>query len=355
MGKMVGGGVESVVMNFFRAIDHDEFRFDFLVDSDSTHVPENEIHALGGRVIYTPPYQKLIPYRRCLRDIFQGGGYDAVHSHINALSVIPLGVAKECGVGVRIAHSHSASGKGEPLRNAVKWFLRLGANIYPTHRLACSEHSGEWLFGRGAKFQVLHNALPIESFEFDEEARESIRDDLGIRNGAFVVGHIGRMCKTKNQLFLLDVISEVRSRGVEISLILVGDGPSEEAVRQRVRDLDLDDCVYLLGQREDVNRVYSSFDLFVLPSLYEGLGMVAIEAQINGLPCIVSDQVPQEALIAPGCTKLPLASVRDWADAVVESSRVPHRTIPDLATFSDYDISVEVHRLEEFYRSAVHR
>ena len=354
MGKMNGGGVESVVMNFFRAIDRSEFSFDLLVDLDSTHVPEDEIRFLGGRVIYVPPYQELRSYRRSLREVFRDGDYDIVHSHINALSVIPLEVAKECGVGVRVAHSHSALGRGEPMKNMLKRILRLGANIYPTHRLACSEHSGRCLFGRRAEFQVLHNALPIESFKFDEVARKSIRGELGIADEALVIGHVGRMCRTKNQLFLLDMLNEARSHRKELSLVLVGDGPNEEMIRQRIHDLALEDCVYLLGQRTDVGRIYSSFDLFTLPSLYEGLGMVAIEAQINGLPCIVSDQVPQEALIAPNCVTHPLSSVHSWADTIVELSRTPHRTTPSLSDFTDYDISVEVHRLEEFYRAAVY-
>lgn len=142
VGKMVGGGVEAVVMNYYRHIDHSKVQFDFLVDSDSTLVPRDEIESLGGRVFEIPPYQHVVKYQRELQRLYKQEGWNIVHSHINALSVFPLRAAKKAGVPVRIAHSHSMSGKGEFAKNVVKGFLKLFSTRYPTNLAACTEHAG---------------------------------------------------------------------------------------------------------------------------------------------------------------------------------------------------------------------
>ena len=161
VGKMNGGGVEAVVMNYYRHIDRSKVQFDFLVDSDSTLIPREEIESLGGRVFEVPPYQHVVEYQRELQRLFKQEGWKIVHSHINALSVFPLRAAKKAGVPVRIAHSHSTSGKGEYAKNTLKAVLKTQSNRYPTHRFACSKFAGEWLFGNAAEFDVVYNAIDL--------------------------------------------------------------------------------------------------------------------------------------------------------------------------------------------------
>lgn len=180
VGKMVGGGVEAVVMNYYRHVDRSKVQFDFLVDSDSTLVPRDEIESLGGRVFEIPPYQHIAEYQRELQRLFKQEGWKIVHSHINALSVFPLRAAKMAGVSVRIAHSHSTSGKGEYAKNALKAVLKTQSNRYPTHRFACSQFAGEWLFGKAAHFEVVYNAIDLDRFRFNAEARAQARADLGL-------------------------------------------------------------------------------------------------------------------------------------------------------------------------------
>ncbi|MBX9033732.1 glycosyltransferase family 1 protein [Gordonibacter massiliensis] len=175
---MLGGGVEAVVMNYYRHIDKNRVQFDFLVDSDSIFVPREEIEMLGGRVFEVPPYQHLHAYMRHIEAIFAQEGWPIVHSHINTLSVFPLRAAARAGVPVRIAHSHSTAGKGEHVKNALKYLLRTQANRYPTHRMACSRYAGEWLFGKDAKFDVLYNAIELDRFSFNAEVRAQARADL---------------------------------------------------------------------------------------------------------------------------------------------------------------------------------
>ena len=175
VGKMCGGGVEAVVMNYYRHIDRSRVQFDFLVSEGSTLVPREEIGSLGGRVFEVPPYQRPFAYARSLESLFADEGWPIVHSHVNALSVFPLRAAARAGVPVRIAHSHSTAGKDEPVKNALKRLLRTQANRYPTHRLACSRYAGEWLFGEGAGFDVLYNAIELDRFPFTAEVRAEAR------------------------------------------------------------------------------------------------------------------------------------------------------------------------------------
>lgn len=338
MGKMVGGGLEAVVMNYYRHIDREKVQFDFVVDEDSTLVPRGEIEFLGGRVFTVPPYQHVFAYQKALVRLFREQGWEIVHSHENALSVFPLRAARRAGVPVRIAHSHSTSGRGEPARNAIKWVLRRLANVYPTHRMACSRHAGEWLFGRGADFDVLRNAIELDRFWFDPRARAEVRAELGIPDDQLVVGHIGRFVTQKNHAFLLEVFGRVVRGGADAALVLAGDGPLRPEVERKAEEMGLSGRVHILGQRGDANRLYQAFDVFCLPSLYEGLGIVAVEAQAAGLPCVLSTEVPREADVTGAARFLPIDNPSVWAGVLrtVESGvRVPVRC----KDFADYDIN----------------
>lgn len=348
MGKMLGGGVEQVVMNYYRHIDRSRVQFDFVVDSDSTLVPRGEIESLGGRVFTVPPYQRVIAYQRALIEIFLKQRWKIVHSHENALSVFPLRAAKRAGVPVRIAHSHSTAGRGETARNAIKWVLRRFANVYPTHRMACSRHAGEWLFGKGANFTILHNAIELSDFWFDPGIRDEVRVELGIPDSKLAIGHVGRFVTQKNQSFLLDVFAKVIADGVDAVLILVGDGPMRGEMEEMAGRFGLSDRVLFLGQRDDVARLYQAFDVFCLPSLYEGLGIVAIEAQVAGLPCLLSDCVPEEAVISDKAITLSIRDTRAWFDGVCNVARGNSRDVC-LGDFAGYDISSAAKWLEQFY------
>lgn len=348
MGKMVGGGLESVVMNYYRHVDRTKVQFDFIVDEDSTLVPCEEIESLGGRVFTVPPYQHVFAYQKALVRLFREQGWTIVHSHENALSVFPLRAAKRAGVPVRIAHSHSTSGPGEPARNAVKWALRRFANVYPTHRMACSRHAGEWLFGKGADFEILYNAIELDRFLFDPRTRAEVRDELGIPEGAIAIGHIGRFVAQKNQGFLLEAFSRVVQNGASAVLVLAGDGPLCSEMERKAKSLGVAGSVRFLGQRDDANRLYQAFDVFCLPSLYEGLGIVAVEAQAAGLLCLLSVEVPREADVTGAVRFLPIDDARIWADALagVENGvRIRARR----EDFADYDIERAAKRVGEWY------
>ena len=269
------GGVESVVMNYYRNIDRDKIQFHFLCDEDSTDIPYDEIEKLGGKVIVIPPYQKLFKYQKELYKIFKENNYKIVHSHINALSVFPLRVAKKAGVPIRIAHSHSTSNKKEWKKNIVKNILRQFSKVYANKFFACTKHAGEWLFGKKIierkELNVINNAIDLKKFEFNEKIREDLRKEFGIKKDTIVIGHIGRFMKQKNHDFLIDVFNELIKKDENSILILIGQGPLLNDMKQKVRDLKIEDKVKFIGQVTDVEKYYNIMDVFLFPSIYEGL------------------------------------------------------------------------------------
>ena len=275
MGKWNGGGVESVVMNYYMNIDRNKIQFHFLCDEDSTDISYEEIEKLGGKVIVIPPYQKLFKYQKELYRIFKENNYKIIHSHINALSVFPLRIAKKAGVPIRIAHSHSTSNKKEWKKNILKMILRPFSKLYANNYFACTEYAGTWLFGEKVverkELNVINNAIDLKKFEFNENTREDLRKELGIKEDVLVIGHVGRFMKQKNHEFLIDVFEKAIKQDDNIYLILVGQGPLEDKIKEMAKEKGIEDKILFLGQRNDVNKLYQAMDIFVLPSLYEGL------------------------------------------------------------------------------------
>ena len=356
MGKMNGGGVESVVLNYYRHIDREMMQFDLLVDSDSTDVSRDEVEGLGGRIINVPPYQKLPEYLCMLEDLFRHEQWPIVHSHINALSVFPLRAAKRVGVPVRIAHSHSTSGKGEPAKNVVKGILRTQANRYPTHRMACSEYAGKWLFGKDAEFTILYNAIDLSKFAFSASVRAEARRELGLVEGDIALGHVGRFMTQKNHPFLIDVFTEVAKREPRAILLLVGNGELRPAVERLANERGFAGRVRFLGQRGDIERLYQAFDAFVLPSLYEGLCLVGVEAQRAGLPCFFSDAITREVDLTGKASFVSLDNPNEWAEQILASIAQRQQrgfSNKELCGFTRYDITRAAKSLESFYLQAL--
>jgi len=309
MGKWLGNGVESVIMNYYRHLDHSKVQFDFICDEDSTRIPYDEIKKLGGRVFLVPKYQNLPKYLKSLEKLFKENQYRIVHANLSTLSVFPLYVAKKVGVPIRIAHSHSISSPKEWKRNLIKNILRPFSKRYATDYFACSELAGRYLFGNKAfdqgKVKIIHNAIDIDKFKFDEVARKKLRKEFGIKDSTIVIGHVGRFVQTKNHTFLVDVFKKYHEKKSDSKLLLIGIGPLENQIKDKIRKLDLVESVIFLGQRDDINKLYSVMDIFCLPSLYEGLPVVGVESQAAGLPIIFSNGVSHEAIISKNAKIVP--------------------------------------------------
>lgn len=361
IGKWLGGGVESVVMNYYRNIDRDHIQFDFICDSDSTDIPYEEIKKLGGKVILIPPYQKIFSYHKKLKKVLKKENYKIVHSHINTLSVFPLFAAKSAGVPIRIAHSHSTTNKKEWKKNLLKQTLRPFSKIYATDYFCCSELSGRWLFGNkeynNDNVFLLNNAINLEKFKYNEKVRMKKRKELNIDKNTIVIGHIGRFVQQKNHNFLIDIFNEIHKQNKKTILLLIGKGPIEDEIKEKVKLLNLENSVKFLGQRDDVNELYQAFDIFLLPSLYEGLPVVGIESQASGLLCVLSSSMTKETKILDTTIFVALEeSPNIWAEKILkmlENFKRKDTTIE--VRQSGYDIKKEAKVLENKYKELLEK
>ena len=352
MGKWVGGGVESVIMNYYRHLDHSKVQFDFICDEDSTRIPYDEIKKLGGRVFLIPKYQNLPKYLKALGKLLKENQYRIVHSNINTLSVFPLYAAKKAGVPVRISHSHSTSNPKEWKRNLIKNILRPFSKRYATDFFTCSEVAGRYLFGNKAfnqgEVKIIHNAIDVDKFKFDEVARKKLRQEFGIKDSTVVIGHVGRFVQQKNHTFLVDVFKEYHEKNPDSKLLLVGSGPLEDEIKKRVEKLGLKDSVLFLGQRDDINKLYSVMDVFCLPSLYEGLPVVGVEAQAAGLPTIFSNGVSSEAIISKNAKIVAVQEVEAYIKKIDEVTQNNKQRM-SAAISENMSIKKEAIKLEKLY------
>ncbi|MDE7195131.1 MAG: glycosyltransferase [Oscillospiraceae bacterium] len=308
LGKMNGGGAEQVVMNYYKAIDRSRVQFDFFAFKSSKLVPAEEIKGMGGGLYMLCGFKNPIRYVRTLTALLRDNNYGIVHCHLSTLSFLPLLAAKRAGVSVRIVHNHSTSGgKRELVRNVAKALLKPLAKLHATHRFACSEFAARWMYGASPTAElsetglpekaerktvrIMRNAIDTELFRFNETKRSSFRGEFGVAGGTLLFGHVGRFCPQKNQQFLIDIFREILRQHRNSKLIMAGVGEDMELIRARVIAAGIADRVIFAGQRVDVDRLYSAIDCFLLPSNYEGLPVVGVEAQCAGLESVLYDDV----------------------------------------------------------------
>lgn len=350
MTDMNYGGVEMVVMNYYRHIDRTKVQFDFFALEGSAVPQREEIERLGGRVYIVPKYTHLSAYEKEIIRLFRQNQYKIVHSHMNTLSVFSLWGAQKAGIPNRIAHNHSTAGKGETKKNIIKYALRPFAKIYPTKLCACSQYAGEWLYGKNAEFQVFNNAIDLSRYSYDPQKAAAARKELGLED-KLVVGHIGRFCYQKNHDFLIDIFNEIHKQRQEAVLLLIGEGELEQDIRNKVKKLGLTDSVRFMGKQKDTSEFYQAMDCFVLPSRYEGLGVVAIEAQACSVPVICLTAVPKDAKITSSVKFIGLdESSSNWADCVLDVIKTQvKRNEREEVRKAGYDIEVEAQKLTDFY------
>lgn len=357
MGKWLGGGVEAVVMNYYRYIDRSNIQFDFICDDDSTNIPYDEIEALGGKVILIPPYQKIFKYHKELKRVLRKGNYKIVHSHINTLSVFSLFAATCAKVPIRIAHSHSTTNKKEKNKNLMKQVLKPFSKLFATNYMCCSELAGKWLFGdkeydKGNVY-LLNNAIDLDKFRYDEKVRKEVRKEFNIKETTLVIGHIGRFVEQKNHSFLIDIFNVIHKKKEDSILLLAGQGPNMQEIKEKVRKYNLQNNVVFLGQRSDANRLYQVFDVFVLPSLYEGLPVVGVEAQAAGLLCLFSNDMTKETKVLDSTMFIPIddKEVR-WAETLLQQYKQFKRNdTTNEITKNNFNINIEAQKLELQYEA----
>lgn len=344
------GGLETMIMNYYRHIDRSKVQFDFLVHREFRADYDNEIEALGGRIFRL---SRLVPWSRSylnkLEQFFRSHPeYKIVHVHQDCLSSVILKVAKTCGIPVRIAHSHSGS-QDNNLKYLIKLFYKQFIPTYATQLFACGKEAGDWMFG-GASFRVLNNAIDTRQYSYDAKRNMRIRNMLQIPDHAFVVGHVGRFNTVKNHTFLLDVFAELKQQNENAVLLLVGDGDLRSETEQKAATLGISGSVVFTGIRSDVPDLLQAMDCFVFPSLYEGVPVTMIEAQAAGLPCVISDGVPAECDKTGLVKCIPLsAGVAHWAEEILKMPIHARRDTREQIIQAGYDIEANAEWLQLFY------
>jgi|JFJP01.1.fsa_nt_gi Glycosyltransferase len=364
VGGMNRGGIETWLMHVLRHIDRDRFQMDFLVHTEKPCPYDDEVRDLGSKIIPCLEPAKPWLYARNFKQILrEKGPYDIVHSHVHHFSGYVLWLAEQAGIPVRIAHSHSDTSSIDAKTGLyrrlyltlTKWLI----DRYATVGLAASRQVATVLFNKvwkiDPRWQILYCGVDFAPFH-DVVDSVAVRAELGIPADAFVVGHVGRFEEQKNHRFLIDIVGEIAKREPKIHLLLIGDGSLRSEIQQKVISHGLANHVIFAGLRPDVPRLMlGAMDLFLLPSIHEALGLVLIEAQAAGLPCVFSDVVPEEAnAVKPLVRQVSLSkSASDWAEAVI-SARNPVSAITQADTLpvlenSSFNIVVSVKKLTEVY------
>lgn len=368
LGRLDRGGAEAMVMNLYRSMDKSRIQFDFVLHTKEECAYNEEVRCLGGRIFSVPAFSAgtAVSYRKAWKELLAAHPeWKVLHSHVRSTASLYLPLAHKAGMRT-IIHSHNtASGSGASA--VVKTLLQYPLRRQADYLFACSEEAGKWLYGEKAcgspRFYLLKNAISAERFAFCSEIRAKKRRELGISERSFVIGHVGRFEEQKNHKFLLEIYEAVQNKikmREETVLLLVGEGKLEEQMRESAEQKKLEN-VRFLGSRADVNELMSAMDVFLFPSLFEGLPVTLIEAQAAGLSVTASDTITKEVGITPLIQMLSLhESAERWAEQVV-SAKDAGEKIPVRQQASEeavkrirregYDTAQTVQWLTGFYES----
>lgn len=343
LSALDSGGVEQMLYNYYTHMDRQQIGFDFIVYSDKIGNMEAAFRKLGATIYHvTPKRVSFIKSTKEIAAIIRQGNYHAVHVHQGASSFNSLAVAKHYGVPLKIVHNHGVKKPGGWKKYIYTILMYLNWHWADWH-FACSDEAGQDLFGkhwnRKERCLLMKNAVDLERYVFREDVRKKIRSAMALPDNAFMVLHAGRMDALKNQRFLLDVFCEVKKSDPTAILVLAGDGPLKTDLQRQAADLQIADAVYFVGVLQNLNAWYQAADVFVFPSVNEGLGMVSIEAQIAGLPVICSNGVPRSVNITKNVCFLPLSdSACTWSTAILQTKGSVRTNQYEAAKNAGYDI-----------------
>lgn len=336
------GGIESFFHNYFQYIDHKEYVFDFVAPEGK--VVYQDDFEKNGSTIYPTSFYLKHPFRyiKEIKEIISKGEYDSVYVNmLSAANIMPLKIAKKNGVKNIIAHSHNADIPSNILRKVLH-YLNVGKiKKYSNKLIACSDKAGRFLF-KNNNFIIINNAIISENFEFSEIIRNEIRNKYSINEDITLIGHIGRFSEQKNQEFIVEIAKKM-SKNNKIKFMLFGEGATKEYIIKEIKQYELEDKFIIMDSTKDVNKYYNAFDLFILPSRFEGLPVVGIEAQFNGLPCIFSDRITKELKYNSNVKFLDIDDVEKWVSEINKNQKRSHATSK---LYEDFDIKNKAKDLE---------
>lgn len=355
LGGLGCGGAERIAVDILEHIDQNLFHIDFLVPQGSDRFYDERVKSQGSDIFYSPRFNlyNRCAYRKWFKEYLSLHHYDVIHFHQVVMVTSVADLIHEQGIKI-IVHAHSTSFRGNQIVKKVKKFLISKIPLVADYMVACSEDAGKSYFGQNCdlspKYEVLWNAIDTEKFVFDLSARTNVRNRYGISDKSYVLGHVGSFTQPKNHKFLLSIFSELYRRNDKYRLMLVGTGRLFKDIQKLAKTLNCSDGIVFTGPQQEVAPFYSAMDLFVFPSIHEGLPLSVVEAQANGLPCILSNAVSKDTAVCNGSVRfIGISSVEEWCKSVESDEMSRKQGNFDIVKSSKYDINLYVKRLERIY------
>lgn len=353
--KLHIGGAEKVARDIALYAQRDKYAFDYVVYGETVGAYEAQLEAVGCRIIHLPePAEGYVQHIRALKTLMQKGQYDVVHAHTMFNCGWVMWIGKRMGIPVRVAHAHSALANGGGIVKMVyEKLMRFLILNCATDLVACGVAAGHRLYGEKAfnhRGNLILNGIDVGAFTYCQEQREAIRKQLQLGK-KFVLGHAGHLAEVKNQSFLLDLMPLILEKRPDAMLLLLGEGGDRAMLEQKIRDMHLDDHVILTGNVSNVADYLSAMDVFVFPSLYEGLPLSVLEVQANGLPCVISDGVPKDVFLADLIHPLSLEDPKEkWVDAIMQAARGDTAGYNRQLQNSDYAVETAMEKIYRIYK-----
>lgn len=360
-GKVDSGGKKNLIMEYYRHINREKIQFDFICDSDSQAIPRDEIEHLGGKIYIIAPYQNIFKNMVDMRYIFKKNKYLVVHAYNSTMNLFAMFVAKQCGIPVRISESLSMAHEGD-WKTILKKLLRPMSKWFANYYMSCGDDCGRWQFGNklfdAGKVDVFKTVINTEFNSFNQEVRKITRKKYGWED-KIVIGHIGRFTIQKNSVHMIEIFGAVAKKEPKAVLCLIGDGELKEDMINKIKELGIEEQVNYLGRREDIQQFYNAMDCFILPSLYEGLPVVGLEAESCGLPMFFSSEVTREANACELGHFIGLNESCDlWADEILKACKknMPiRRGHAKEVRNAGFDSASEAIRMQKYYFDAIER
>ena len=346
------GGAESVIYNYCSAINSNRYEWYLLYQHKPSQKNIDEFKNIGFNLKRIPSKAKhpIKNYKETYK-FLKNNKIDVVHCHMTLMNFIPLIAAKKLKIKVRICHSHNSDiRKKNIVVTIIEKILKKLCIKNATHLIACGEDAGKYMFGN-KEFQILNNAMDLKKYEYSENYRKEIRKRYKITDEIFVIGHIGRFTEQKNQIFIIELFKKIYEEDKKFVLFLIGDGEQRKCIIDKIKEYGLEKNIILPGIINNINQMYSAFDLFILPSLWEGLPVVSIEAQASGLQTILSDNIDEKAIIDKDkCTMLDL-NIEKWKRQILEdkNKKLNRNINMELFINKNLDIKTEVKKIEKIY------
>lgn len=348
-------GVATYAMNYFRNIDKERFQIDFVIGLNEKNEYYDEIICAGSNIFYIPKLNiiNMVATLKEIDNLLKNNDYDIVHCHVINMGAFYLYFAKKYGVKHRILHSHSTKYADRRINSIRNYILSFISKKYANHYFSCSKLAGDFLF-KNKKYDIINNAITVEKFDYNEEIRKKVREKYNISDNQLVIGHVGRFCNQKNHKFLIELFKLVQEENNNSVLLLIGEGTLQPKIKEKVSRENIQNVIFT-NNVSNVNEYMQAMDCFLLPSIYEGLPLVGIEAQTSGLPCIISDKVTKETDITGNCIFLPITNSSNnlWKRALANIDIKNRKSVKEKIVKSGYDISEETKKLEKYYLDIV--